>query len=66
MIKSIYCPPETQNIVNQYAPIQNKFLNKVWIVGTQEENQHSLQRKQRTGVRRKEIERRTTDTVFLL
>ena len=31
-----------------------KFLNKVWIVGTQEENQHSLQRKQGAGVRRKE------------
>ena len=31
-----------------------KFLNKVWIVGMQEENQHSLQRKQGAGVRRKE------------
>ena len=34
-----------------------KFLNKVWIVGMQEENQHSLQRKQRAGVRRKETGR---------
>ena len=37
-----------------YTPIQKKFLNKVWIVGMQEENQHSLQRKQGAGVRRKE------------
>ena len=36
---------------------KRKFLNKVWIVGTQEENQHSLQRKQRAGVRRKETGR---------
>ena len=41
-----------------YTPIQNKvlffFLNKVLIVGTQEANGHSLQRKQAAGVRRKE------------
>ena len=30
------------------------FDNKVRIVGMQDENQHSLQRKQRAGVRRKE------------
>ena len=29
-----------------YTPIQKTFLNKVWIVRMQEENQHSLQRKQ--------------------
>ena len=35
--------------------MQNKvFLNKVQIVGTQKENQHSLQRKQGARVRRKE------------
>ena len=43
----------------RYTPIQNEvllffFFNKVQIVGTQEENQHSLQRKQGAGVRRKE------------
>ena len=32
------------------------FLNKVCIVGVQEVNQHSLQRKQGAGVRRKEPE----------
>ena len=37
-----------------YTPIQKKFLNKVWIVGMQEEKKHSLQRKQGAGVRRKE------------
>ena len=37
-----------------YTPIQKNFLNKVWIVGMQEENQHSLQRKQGAGIRRKE------------
>ena len=38
-----------------YTPMQNKvFLNKVQIVGTQKENQHSLQRKQGARVRRKE------------
>ena len=37
-----------------YTPIQKTFLNKVWIVRMQEENQHSLQRKQGAGVRRKE------------
>ena len=31
-----------------------KFFNKVRIVGMQEENQHSLQRKQGAGVKRKE------------
>ena len=30
------------------------MFNKVWIVGMQEENQHSLKRKQGAGVRRKE------------
>ena len=55
MVESIYCPPETQNIVNQlYSNTKSRFFNKVWIVGTQEENQHSLQRKQGAGVRRKE------------
>ena len=36
--------------------MQNKvfFFNKIQIVGMQEENQHSLQRKQGAGVRRKE------------
>ena len=37
-----------------YTPIQNNVFKKVWIVGMQEENQHSLQRKQEAGVRRKE------------
>ena len=43
-----------------YTPIQNKvfpfffYFNKVWIVGMQEENRHSLQNKQGAGVRRKE------------
>ena len=39
-----------------YIPMQNKvfFFNKIQIVGMQEENQHSLQRKQGAGVRRKE------------
>ena len=37
-----------------YTPIQKKFLNKVWIVGMQEEKKHSLQRKQGAGIRRKE------------
>ena len=38
-----------------YTPIQNEVVfNKVQIVGMQEENQHSLQRKQGAGVRRKE------------
>ena len=56
MVESLYCPPETQNIVNQLYTIQNKgfFKNKVQIVGMQEENQHSLQRKQGAGVRSKE------------
>ena len=40
-----------------YTPIQKTFLNKVWIVRMQEENQHSLQRKQGAGVRRKETGR---------
>ena len=43
-----------------YIPIQDKvffFFNKVWIVGTQEEAQHSLQRKQGAGARRKETRR---------
>ena len=31
-----------------------KFFNKVRIVGMQEENQHSVQRKQGAGVKRKE------------
>ena len=67
MVETLYCPHEAQTIVNQlYSNTKSRFFNKVWIVGTQEENQHSLQRKQRTGVRRKEIERRTMDTVFLL
>ena len=33
------------------------MFNKVWIVGMQEENQHSLKRKQGAGVRRKETGR---------
>ena len=37
-----------------YTQYKIKFLNEVWIVGTQEENQRSLQRKQGAGVRRKE------------
>ena len=42
-----------------YTLIQNIvfFLNKVRIVGTRDENQHSLQRKQRAGDRRKQIGR---------
>ena len=41
-----------------YTPIQNEVVfNKVQIVGIQEENQHSLQRKQGAGVRRKETGR---------
>ena len=41
-----------------YTPIQNNVVflfvfNKVWAVGTQEENQHSLQRKQGAVVRMK-------------
>ena len=41
-----------------YTPIQNEVVfNKVQIVGMQEENQHSLQRKQGAGVRRKETGR---------
>lgn len=51
---SLYCPPETQNIVNELYSNTKNFLNKVWIVGMQEENQHSLQRKQGAGVKRKE------------
>ena len=51
---SPYCPPETQNIVNELYSNTKNFLNKVWIVGMQEENQHSLQRKQGAGVKRKE------------
>ena len=45
-----------RTLLISYTPIQNKvlFFNKVWIVGTQEENQHSLQRKQGAGVIRKE------------
>ena len=54
MVESRYCPPETQNIVNQLYSNTKNFLNKVWIVGMQEENQHSLQRKQGAGVKRKE------------
>ena len=54
MAESLYCPPETQNIVNELYSNTKNFLNKVWIVGMQEENQHSLQRKQGAGVRRKE------------
>ena len=51
-----------------YIPIQNKvffFFNKAWIVGMQEENQHSLQRKQVAGVRRKQEVMRTMDTLVL-
>ena len=41
--------------VTSYTPIQNKvFFNKVRILGMEEENQHSMQRKQGAGVRRKE------------
>ena len=58
MAESLYCPLETQNIVNQlYSNIKKSFFfffNKVWIVGTQEENLYSLQRKQGAGVIRKE------------
>ena len=55
MVETLYCPHEAQNIVNQlYSNTKSRFFNKVWIVGTQEENQHSLQRKQRAGIRRKE------------
>ena len=54
MVESIYCPPETQNIVNQLYSEKKKFLNTVWIVGTQVENQNSLHRKQGAGDRRKE------------
>ena len=52
--ESLYCPPETQNIVNQLYSEKKKFLNTVWIVGTQVENQNSLHRKQGAGDRRKE------------
>ena len=55
-VESLYCPPETQNIVNKLYCNTKKvcfFFNKVCIVGMQEENQHSLQRKQGAGVRRK-------------
>ena len=55
MAESIYCPPELRLLLISYAPKKKKkFLNKVWIVRMQEENQHSLQRKQGAGVRRKE------------
>ena len=37
-----------------YTQYKIKFLNEVWIVGTQEENQRSLQRKQGAELRRKE------------
>ena len=37
-----------------YTQYKIKFLNEVWIVGTQEENQRSLQRKQGAEIRRKE------------
>ena len=37
-----------------YTQYKIKFFNKVWIVGIHEENQHSLQRKQGAGVKRKE------------
>ena len=40
-----------------YTQYKIKLLNEVWIVGMQEENQHSLQRKQGAGVRRKETGR---------
>ena len=57
MVESIYCPPETQTIVNQLYSNTIKVFNKVWIVGMQEENQHSLKRKQGAGCRRKETGR---------
>ena len=58
MVESIYCPPETQNILNNlYSNTKKNFFNKVCIVGMQEENQHSLQKKQAAGVRRKETGR---------
>ena len=39
-----------------YTQYKIKFFNKVWIVGIHEENQHSLQRKQGAGVRRKDTD----------
>ena len=57
--ESLYCPPETQNIVYQlYSKTKLKIKKKKkksWL-GIQEKNRHSLQRKQGAGVRRKETE----------
>ena len=51
MAESVYCPSEAQNIVNQlYSNKKMKFFNKGWILGMEEENEHSLQRKQGAGV----------------
>ena len=66
MVESVYCPPETQNIVNQlHSNTKNRLLIKQRLWGCSKRTSILFrENKEQDAEGKKQGERRTMDTLF--
>ena len=67
MVESIYCPPETQNIVNQlYSNTKYSLLIMYGLWGCRRTSILCRENKEQESEGKKQGERRTMDILFLI